>query len=63
MLVSVEPDLNMDFAVVQPLKGEARDLLPHVEGLAHGLVHLGVGKAAGCRVTEDPDKTIVSQYT
>ena len=56
MLVSVEPDLNLDLAVAQPLEGEARDLLPHGEGLAHSLVHLVVGEAARGRVAEDPGK-------
>ena len=54
VLVSVEPDLDVDLAAVQLLEGEARHLLPHGEGLADRLVDLRPADPAGGGITEDP---------
>ena len=54
VLVSVEPDLDVDLAPVQPLEGEARHLLPHGEGLADRLVHVRPADPAGGGVAQDP---------
>ena len=54
VLVSVEPDLDVDLAPVQPLEGQARHLLPHGEGLADRLVHVRPADSAGGGVAQDP---------
>ena len=56
MLVSVEPDLNVDLAVAQPLEGEARHLLPHDKGLPHRIVNLRPCDPARGRVAQDPQQ-------
>merc|ERR1719500_231270 len=54
VLVSVEPDLDVNLAAVQPLEGEAGHLLPHGEGLTGGLINIRPTDPARSGITQDP---------
>ena len=60
MLVSVEPDLDVNLAAVQPLEGEARHLLPHGEGLADRLVNIRPADSAGGGIAQDPQQKFIT---
>ena len=60
MLVSIEPDLDVNLAVCQPLERQPGDFLPHSEGLLDSLVNIRVTEAARGRVSQDPAVTVTS---
>ena len=60
MLVSIEPDLDVNLAVCQPLERQPRDFLPHSEGLLDSIVNIRVTEAARGGVSQDPAVTVTS---